>query len=87
MSNTTYFVDKINRFTIGQFHEINKYYISIPVRNMLIDYDEYYEINKDTFDKFLDDPQTALPFVEQCRERKLDDLLILKPGRDRGDPV
>ncbi len=75
------------RFSIGIEEESGKHFLSIPVRNQLVDYEEYYEISKEAFELFKVDLNLALPFVEQCRERKLDHLLFQKPGKDRGFPA
>lgn len=36
---------------------------------------------------FLADRTAAIEFVEACRQRQHEDLLILKPGTNRGTPV
>ncbi|WP_434778576.1 hypothetical protein [Neisseria sp. Ec49-e6-T10] len=87
MDYTDYFLDKVNRFAIGKLNDENKYYVAIPVSNMVVDYMEYYEINKEMLDSFLGEPAKALSFVERCRNREMDELLIFKPGRDRGEPA
>ena len=69
MSFTDFYVDRVNRFAIGKINEVEKYYLTIPVRNTMIDYDEYYEIDQKTFEEFLNSPEKALPFVDQCRKR------------------
>lgn len=71
-------------FSIGQETESGKFYLSIPVSNRLVDYEEYYEIDKLSFDQYLEDLSKALEFVEQCRNRQMDHLLMIQPGSDRG---
>jgi hypothetical protein len=61
--------------------------VSIPVSNSMIDYEEYYEIDKATFDRYRADLGSARDFVERCRKRQEDDKLIVKPGRNRGTAV
>lgn len=41
------------RFTIGIEAVSGTYYVSIHVNNRLVDYDEYYEISKESYDSFL----------------------------------
>ncbi|WP_062120473.1 hypothetical protein [Collimonas pratensis] len=77
-------VRKEERFSIGIEEQTGKYYLSIPVANNFVDYEEYYEINKDEFDAFSASVLTATEFVQQCRSREQDDRLIMKPGKDRG---
>ena len=80
-------INRENRFSIGIEEESGSYYLSIPVSNQMVDYEEYYKINEEQFDSFKADMDSALEFVHQCREREKDDLLILKPGKNRGVPL
>jgi hypothetical protein len=80
------FVSRELRFALGIEEESGRCYLSIPVSNTLTDYDEYYEIDRATLDRFLQDPPSAVDILARCRNRELDELLILKPGSDRGEP-
>jgi hypothetical protein len=71
-------------FSMGIEEDSGNYYLSIPVSNQLVDYEEYYRIDKKTFELYQQDSRVALEFVEKCRQRLNDDLLIIKPGKDRG---
>ncbi len=73
-------------FSIGNDQTTGSYYLSIPVFNQMVDYDEYYRISDAKFRAFQADGAAAQAFAEQCRKRRHDDLLILKPGSDRGEP-
>lgn len=75
------------RFSLGIEETSGRYYLSIPVSNGLVDYEEYYELDRLAFERYRNDPQAALPFVERCRRREEDERLIQKPGRNRGTPV
>ena len=75
------------RFSIGVETRTGRYYLSIPVANRLVDYEEYYQIDRSAYERYRADPRSAAEFVRRCRDRELDDLLILKPGRDRGVAV
>ncbi|MBK5551247.1 hypothetical protein JFU49_13370 [Pseudomonas sp. TH03] len=77
-------VNVAERFTIGIEEVSGKPYVSIPVSNRMVDYEEYYRIDSAAYELYLTDSAAALAFVERCRNRELDDLLILKPGTDRG---
>lgn len=77
-------VYKEKRFSIGIEEQSGKYYLSIPVSNRFVDYEEYYEINKDEFDKYDGNVDAATEFVLQCRSRECDDRIMMKPGKDRG---
>jgi hypothetical protein len=73
-------------FSLDMDETTGRYFLSIPVGNGLCDYSEWYELDQQTFEQYRLDLTSALPFVEQCREHLHDDLLLLKPGRDRGTP-
>ena len=80
------FVDREMRFSLGIEEESGRYFLAIPVSNTLTDYDEYYVIDAAAFERYSSDPASAQDFLNRCRNREVDDLLILKPGRDRGWP-
>jgi hypothetical protein len=80
-------VSKEERFSIGIEEESKRYYLSIPVSNPFVDYEEYYEIDRETFEQYQADMKLALEFVQQCRNRMMDDRLIIKPGKYRGTPL
>ncbi|MGW6374978.1 hypothetical protein ACWFRB_02780 [Rhodococcus sp. NPDC055112] len=75
------------RFSIGVELESGRRYVSFPVSNGVVDYEEYYEINPDEYERFLLNPGEARGFVDECRRHTRDDLLIMKPGKNRGTPI
>jgi hypothetical protein len=75
------------RFSVGRDQVGQTYYLSIPVKNMMVDYEEYYRISEEEFQKFAIDIEAGKRFADECRDRLHDDRLILKPGRDRGFPT
>ena len=77
-------VSRQHRFSLGIERETGRHYLSIPVANQMVDYEEYYRIEPDQFERFMADPEAALPFVERCRRRKEDERLIFSLGVDRG---
>jgi hypothetical protein len=81
------FYSKDNRFWLGRDAKSDRYYASIPVANTKVDYIEYYYITDQQYAEFSDDEALALQFVEECRRHEHDDLLVHKPGTDRGIPV
>ena len=87
MKFTDVYFSREHRYSIGIESESERHYVSIPVSNGLVDYEEYYEISAEQSDVFLADRIAAIEFVEACRQRQHDDLLILKPGTNRGTPV
>ena len=83
--NDIYF-SREDRYSIGVELDSGAHYLSIPVSNRLIDYDEYYEITESQSKDFLEDRILANDFADKCRSRMMDDFLIIKPGADRGMP-
>lgn len=81
------FVSREHMFSVGAEQESGRFYVSIPVSNGVADYEEYYEIDRATFDLFIRDPDAALPFVIRCRKRELDERLIVQPGTNRGTAI
>lgn len=78
------FFSREKRYSIGIEKENGRYYLSIPVTNHMIDYEEYYEISENYYNIFLANPEMAVKFAKQCKKREKDDLLIVTPGELRG---
>lgn len=72
------------RYSLGVEEESGRHYVAIPVSNGLVDYEEYYTVDRSTFDRFLVDPAATVAFVTRCRARELDDRLMIAPGTNRG---
>lgn len=87
MKFTDMYFNRKERFSLGIEETSGKLYASFPVRNDMIEYEEYYEINRGQFDLFQKDLNAALEFVNRCRRRELDELLIQKPGSRRGTAI
>ncbi|MCW2592083.1 MAG: hypothetical protein JWQ86_4510 [Mycobacterium sp.] len=81
------YMSRENRYWLGIESESGRHYASIPVANGMIDYVEYYWISTNQYEEFMTDPKLAIEFVEACRRREHDDLLVHKPGTNRGIPV
>ena len=77
-------VNKAKRYSIGREAESGRYYLSIPVSNRLVEYDEYYEISAELHDGYPGNQALVDAFAERCRKRMNDGLLFLQPGTDRG---
>ena len=78
------FVDRVRRFSLDVDEETGRTFISIPVHNKMIEYDEWYEVDQVAFERYKADPTLAHDFVGQAKRRELEHLLLLKPGTDRG---
>ncbi|MEZ3161786.1 hypothetical protein AB1K54_14795 [Microbacterium sp. BWT-B31] len=75
------------RYWLGREQETGKRYLAIPVANGIADYEEYYELAPDDYERFLADSEAATEFADECRERKNDERLIRRPGWNRGIPM
>jgi hypothetical protein len=75
------------RFAIGSDTQTNGYFLSIPVANQMVDYEEYYRLTPDQYRQFSNDSVAGGMFADECRARKRDDVIILAPGTDRGEPL
>jgi hypothetical protein len=80
------YVSKENLYSIGKDLALNCYFLSIPVSNTMVDYEEFYRIDEDQYSIFMKDSSSAKTFADECRLRQHDQLLTLKPGKDRGIP-
>ena len=81
------FLSRKHRYSIGIESKSDRYYVSIPVTNGALDYEEYYELSETQYHEFLAHGSAAIEFVESCRRHEQDKLLIEKPGWNRGTPV
>jgi len=84
MRFTDLLVNAAERYSLGVEEESGRHYVAVPVSNGLVDYEEYYAIDRPTFERFRRDPVAAVAFVVGCRARERDDQLIIAPGSNRG---
>ncbi len=77
-------VFKKHWFALGIETHSGQHYLSIPVSNQVISYEEYYRLDKDQFEAFKANVDLGMAFADKCRNREMDHLLILPPAMDRG---
>lgn len=77
-------VNREFRFSIGRETETSRYYLSVPVSNRSVDYEEYFEISESQYIGYPGNLKELADFAEACRRRENDHLLIMNPGSDRG---
>lgn len=77
-------VNKEHRFSLGREVESGRCYLSVPVSNRLVDYEEYYELSLAAHDAYPTNLAEILEFLERCKARTCDKLLFIQPGADRG---
>lgn len=63
------------------------HYACFPVSAQIVDYIEHYRLTSEQYEHFMADHDAALEFTELCRRREHDELLIYKPGWNRGTPM
>jgi len=81
------FFSRKHRYALGLDLESNRHYASLPVTIGVADYNEYYLLTDSQYEHYLADPEGALAFIEECRRREHDDLLMQQPGWNRGTPM
>lgn len=84
---TDEFVSREGRYSLGRDGQDGVYYLSIPVANSMVDYEEYYRLSEAEMIRLRGDQDAAKQFADQCHHRLHDDRLILVPGKDRGVPL
>lgn len=77
-------VNQKERYSLGRDEQSGDYYLSIPVANQMVDYEEFYRLSALEYKSFTEDEKKAAAFADACRKRLHDDRLILQPGNDRG---
>jgi len=80
------FFSREDHYSLGIETESNRPYAAFPVTNGIVDYEENYELTREQYEHFLADHAAALAFVEEARKHEHDDLLMQKPGWNRGIP-
>lgn len=74
-------VNAIERFSIGVDRDSGRYYLSIPVSNRLVDYEEHYELTELEYQNLMSDTALATHFAADCRAHQLDARLMVRPAR------
>ena len=85
------FIDKYvfqeERFSVGLEETTGKYYLSIPVANPYVEYEEYYEMDPDQYQACPANLDQLKEMAAKSRAGQNDAKLLVKPGRLRGSPV
>jgi hypothetical protein len=81
------FFSREDRYSLGRDGVSGRHYVAFPVTIGVVDYDEYYALTDDHYALLLSDPSAALEFVNECRNHEHDELLLQKPGWNRGVPM
>ena len=78
---------RVERFSIGTEEISGKHYLSMPIANPYVDYEEYYEIDDDDFFACPNNLDQLKQIAEKSRARQKDARLIVKSGKLRGSPI
>ncbi len=81
------FTSQIDLFSVGVDTQTGKKYLSFPVNNGLVEYEEYYYIDDGIYNRIVDGLKDAQEFAKMCKKHERDNLLIVPPGSRRGEPV
>ncbi|RYF92686.1 MAG: hypothetical protein EON95_11520 [Caulobacteraceae bacterium] len=76
--------DRENRVSLGVEIATGQPFLSIPVANGRVDYEEYYRIDQALLDGYPANKAEILILANRCRRRENDAALIIPPGSDRG---
>lgn len=79
-------VSKKDRYAINRDLDSGKYYLSFPVFNGYVDYEEYYEVLPDELESIMRDETALQLLLQKSHNRENDERLLLKPGSIRGYP-
>lgn len=75
------------RYSLGVIDATGAACLYIPVTIGIADCNEYYALSTDQYEHLRTDEAAAIRFAEECRRREHDDLLLQKPGWNRGVPA
>jgi hypothetical protein len=81
------FVSREQMYSLGIDTATHKKFLSIPVSSGIVDYEEYYELTDAQSETFHVNALAASQFADECRRREHDELLIVKPGTNRGTAI
>jgi hypothetical protein len=84
-ANGDTFTSTVHRYSLGLVNGTP--YLSIPVSNGPVDYEEHYRLDPDEYDALVSDSRLAAAFAARCRDRLEDGRLIVSPGSNRGVPT
>lgn len=81
------FLSRPTRYALGVDEESGRLYAFFPVNSSALACEKYYELTADQHRRFMADGALASAFDEKWRRHEHDELLLEKPGDNRGIPV
>lgn len=82
-----HFTSQLELFSIGEESETGRKYLSFPVNNGLVEYEEYYYISDSQYIQAMEGLSAIREFAKKCKRHEHDELLAIEPGSRRGEPV
>ncbi|WP_375452807.1 hypothetical protein [uncultured Devosia sp.] len=75
------FVSREHRFTLGRDRRNGRPFLSTPVSGALlaVEYEAYFWIEEDQYQRFRADPEAAAQFTDDCRMGRHGARLIARP--------
>ena len=75
-----------HRYSLGIDLAGDGYFLSFPVTNGVVDYEEHYLLTSAQYELLMTDQTAALMFLDECRRHEHDELLAYRPHANRGIP-
>lgn len=71
-------VHRSHRFSLGRDNRAGGYFLSTPISgfNRAVEYEAYFRITTDEFERFREAPESAEAFLEACRNHRNGDRQI-----------
>jgi hypothetical protein len=75
---TDIIVHRSHRFSLGLDNQTGQYYLSTPISgfNRAVEFEAYYRVGPDEFERFRDDPAACEDFLEACRNHRIEERRI-----------
>ena len=80
-------ISETEQFSLGIERTTGVHYVSVSVAAQLVDYEEYYELTEEEFDRLLDDPESGQELARRCRAGEEDARLFRRPGGPGGPAI
>lgn len=73
-------ISQEEQFSLGIERTTGRRYISVSISQGFADYEEFFEISDEEFDRLLDDPEGGQDLARRCRAGEENARLFRKPG-------
>lgn len=73
-------ISQEEQYSLGVERVTGRRYISVSVSQGFADYEEFFEISDEEFDRLLDDPEGGQDLARRCRSGEENARLFRRPG-------